>query len=249
MVPIVPPSSEIADVFPAYADGHVPALVPPATAAVASGCPSPAFTEDRLAEIVDALVSKGYIMLSEALPVSLALALQQDCHAHEPGDFRPAGVGREQAVQLDTTIRTDEICWIDETSSHRREYLDVMDALRLGLNRHLFMGLFDYECHYARYVPGARYHVHLDAFEGKRNRILSTVLYLNDNWQQGQGGELVLYAPDGNEALEIVAPVHNRMMLYLSERFPHEVMPAVRTRYSLTGWFRIRPEQSWRRPV
>jgi SM-20-related protein len=34
-----------------------------------------------------------------------------------------------------------------------------------------------------------------------------------------------------------VAPVGGTLVAFLSERFHHEVLPARRERYSLTGWF------------
>ena len=115
-----------------------------------------------------------------------------------------------------------------------------MDALRSDLNSRWFLGLFDYECHYARYAPGAFYSKHLDAFAGNKNRVLSTVLYLNAAWEAGQGGELQLYSLNGATVLERVAPLHNRLVVFLSERFPHEVLPASRERHSIAGWFRVR---------
>jgi SM-20-related protein len=58
-----------------------------------------------------------------------------------------------------------------------------------------------------------------------------------------------LYAEDGETLLETVMPAHNRLVLFLSERFPHEVMPTNRPRHSIAGWFRIKGEQSWLRQV
>ena len=72
--------------------------------------------------------------------------------------------------------------------------------LRLELNKRLFLGLFDYECHFARYAPGGFYKKHRDAFVGDSNRILSTVLYLNPGWRAEWGGELLMYE-DLNDAV------------------------------------------------
>src|SRR5690606_40843214 len=52
-------------------------------------------------------------------------------------------------------------------------------SLRLYVNRHLFLGLYEYECMFAHYPAGAFYKKHLDAFKSGINRRLSTVLYLN----------------------------------------------------------------------
>ena len=119
-----------------------------------------------------------------------------------------------------------------------------MEQLRLRLNRELFLGLFDYECHYAHYPKGAFYKKHVDAFKGESNRRLSTILYLNPQWQPQDGGELVIYDVDGTTELATVLPVFGSMVIFLSEEFPHEVLTARRSRYSLTGWFRVNATNS-----
>jgi len=55
------------------------------------------------------------------------------------------------------------------------------------------IGLFEFECHFAHYAPGAFYRRHLDQFAGGGRRRVSTVLYLNSGWRDGDGGELRLY--------------------------------------------------------
>lgn len=200
--------------------------------------------EDRLDDLCVALVNQGYCVLDDALPADLALALQREAQALPRERFHVAGTGREQQHHLDTRVRSDRIHWLQRGSPAGDRYLDFAEALREGMNSRLFLGLFDYEVHYACYEPGAFYGRHRDAFAGRRNRIVSTVLYLNADWHEGDGGELLLYGDQGGEQggtpLLRVQPVLNRLVLFLSERFPHEVLPAVRERYSLAGWFRIR---------
>jgi SM-20-related protein len=71
-----------------------------------------------------------------------------------------------------------------------------VQALQLYLNKQLLLGLFSFESHFSHYAPGDYYKRHKDAFKGEANRVLSLVLYLNSAWQQDDGGELVLYAPE-----------------------------------------------------
>ena len=194
----------------------------------------------RLDDICVALVNQGYCILDDALPPDLILALQDEARNLPRERFHVAGTGREQQHQLDTRVRSDRILWLQRGSMATDRYLDFAESLREGINNRLFLGLFDYEVHYACYEPGAFYGTHRDAFAGRRNRIVSTVLYLNADWQDGQGGELLLYDDLNGCLLQRVQPVLNRFVLFLSERFPHEVLPAVRDRYSLAGWFRIR---------
>ena len=116
--------------------------------------------------------------------------------------------------------------------------------MRLGINRRLFMGVCDYECHFAHYNIGAFYKKHVDAFSankktGQSNRVISTVLYLNETWQQENGGELVIYGEDGEQVVEKILPEFGKFIIFLSEKFPHEVLPATRARKSIAGWFRV----------
>jgi SM-20-related protein len=205
---------------------------------------------NRLPEnAADTLAIKGWGIFDDALPTALADELMAQSRSNEEQRYRPAGIGRKDLHQTDQAIRSDDIQWLKGDTDAERLYLSLMEALRSTLNRELFLGLFDYECMFARYQEGAFYQVHKDAFTGERNRVLSTVLYLNPGWTEGGGGELVLYSQDGKSALQRITPKHNRLVLFLSEQFPHEVLPANRTRYSLTGWFRVNSTEGWKRPV
>ncbi|MDH5179304.1 MAG: 2OG-Fe(II) oxygenase [Gammaproteobacteria bacterium] len=194
---------------------------------------------DPYAQIISALREHGYIRLNNVFTLEqlqrLFLFIKQSGQA----DFHQAGVGRDQIHQVNNFIRRDHICWLDEQHDEADFYLEWMEELRLRLNRELFLGLFDYECHYAHYPKGAFYKKHLDAFQGSSNRRLTTILYLNPGWQTGDGGELLLYAADNQTLLETVQPTFGSMVIFLSEEFPHEVLPVNTSRYSLTGWFRI----------
>ena len=118
-------------------------------------------------------------------------------------------------------------------------FLAQMESLRSGLNERLFLGLFDYESHYAIYDAGMGYAKHLDVLQGKKNRILSTVLYLNQNWQEGDGGELDVYDANGETVIATVQPRLGTMIIFLSETFPHAVRLSNNTRRSIAGWFRV----------
>jgi SM-20-related protein len=39
--------------------------------------------------------------------------------------------------------------------------------------------------------------------------------------------------------IEKVVPQMGTLVVFLSERFPHEVLPAHADRYSIAGWFRV----------
>ena len=93
----------------------------------------------------------------------------------------------------------------------------------------------------SHYAPGAFYERHVDAFKGQSNRILSTVTYLNPSWQSEWGGEFVLYQPESNTQLARERPEQGKLVIFMSEGMPHEVLVAAQDRYSIAGWFRARP--------
>lgn len=196
-------------------------------------------SHDLYIEISTALRERGYCLLPSPLPVSLTDALFIHFNSLDEGDFKEAAIGRESNQHVNPFVRGDRIRWIDKTHPAARDYLDWMENLRLALNRRLFLGLFDYECQYAWYPAGTFYKKHLDAFKGNTNRVLSTVLYLNPDWQPQDGGELLLYAPGDDLPIETIAPQYGRMVIFLSDEFPHEVARTHKPRRSITGWFRV----------
>ena len=204
------------------------------------------FDDALLDKIADELVGRGYLIVDNALPNSLLQGLLthfNDLHEHQ---FKSAGIGRRSDFQQQDEIRSDKVHWITATNETTAEFLQWMESLRVGINRRLFMGVNDYESHFAHYRVGAFYKKHVDAFrahqisgQSNANRVLSTVLYLNETWQRDNGGELVIYAEDGEQMLEKVSPEFGRLVIFLSEKFPHEVLPANRDRKSIAGWFRV----------
>jgi SM-20-related protein len=142
-------------------------------------------------------------------------------------------------------IRRDEVMWIEpgEASAHQSLYLASLEILRLSMNERFFLGLFNYEGHFSIYPPGAFYKAHLDRHAGTRDRIVTVILYLNEEWKTGDGGELKLWtSADGRDGCyEIIEPRMGTMVCFMAEDFWHEVLPATRQRASITGWFRQRP--------
>jgi len=195
---------------------------------------------DVFERIAQAIGRHGYAVMDAVVPPALLDSLFVHL-CNLPGEaLTRAGVGREDDHQLNRFVRSDETCWLEPGEAVADAFLGWMEQLRLGINRWLFLGLFDYEAHYARYSPGAFYRRHRDAFAGgDSNRVLSTVLYLNPSWMPEDGGEMLLYADDELSIVERVQPLYGRLAVFLSEDFPHEVLPTRRTRYSIAGWFRV----------
>ncbi|HSC83913.1 MAG TPA: 2OG-Fe(II) oxygenase [Pseudomonas sp.] len=193
-----------------------------------------------LPQIIDDLATRGWSRQEHFLPEALTRELAQECRARaQSGSLNPAGVGRGQGQAVREGIRGDQIQWL-ESGQHPAcdQYLATMDELRLALNQAFYLGLEDYESHFALYPPGAFYQKHLDRFRDDDRRSVSAVFYLNEDWQADQGGALRLYPATGGE-LDVL-PTAGSLVLFMSAELPHEVLPATRERLSLTGWFRRR---------
>jgi len=190
-------------------------------------------------QIAVALETRGLFILPAGLPEPVAASLWHCLCGLQEDEFQRAGIGRGPDQSSNPFVRRNRIRWLEEGDGIAPEWFDWSGRLMAYLNRRLFLGLFSFESHIAIYQQGDFYRRHLDAFRGEANRVLSLVTYLNAGWQPDQGGELVIYpGADDGTAIKVV-PAYGTLVLFLSEEFPHEVLPATRERYSVAGWFRV----------
>jgi len=187
-------------------------------------------------QIADALASDGYIIYKEILPSTLVNALFSRIQSLE--NLNEAKIGRGAERQQVKSIRSDKTLWLEGHEESERAYLEWMESLKMAMNRELYLGLVDYEAHFAHYEEGAFYQKHLDVLKGSNKRLLTTVFYLTPQWQEGDGGELLIYDKSGEGVLEKVPPRMGTMVIFLSDKFPHEVLPSKIDRYSIAGWFK-----------
>ena len=192
--------------------------------------------EKLYSKITDSLVEDGYIVIENALSKDLVTKLL--AFAKNENDFKQAGISAKDDLHIDNTRRRDKTKWLEDDNSVQSEFLEFSDGLKEYLNRELYLGLTYYESHFAIYNDGDFYEKHLDAFKNSKNRVVTTVFYLNDDWGKDDGGELIVYDKDDNFLAEVI-PKANTLVVFLSDKFPHEVKPAKRKRFSIAGWFRV----------
>lgn len=191
-------------------------------------------------QIADGLAEKGYAVIDHFLdPLEAEAILQSDEFMNHKLHFRKAGIGKLDK-QINEGIRGDYIQWIDpETASEgERLYLSRLRDLIVLLNQSLYLSLKDIEIHRTVYPVGTRYQRHLDQFRTDDHRKLSIICYLNAHWRPEEGGQLCMYVPSGSTQ---VLPEQGRLVCFRSDQIEHEVLPATRERYSLTGWAVDRP--------
>lgn len=192
--------------------------------------------------LIDNLCNQGFHLLDGFLSQEYYFSLRTTAkRLYEQGLFRSAKIGINISSQQNNTIRTDEIFWLETNNQDPAIQFFVNQIYQLCqiLNQNLFLGLHEFETHFASYQPGTFYKKHVDQFAAQKTRKVSFVYYLNEDWQDEYGGQLKLY--DTNDhLLERVNPQGNRLICFNSE-LPHEVITTHQTRYSITGWMKTRP--------
>ncbi|MCD6259372.1 MAG: 2OG-Fe(II) oxygenase [Helicobacteraceae bacterium] len=185
-------------------------------------------------KVTDALVNEGYVVINNALGQRFSSSLLDK--AQKLKNFKRAGISARKKIS--TTRRRDKIRWLDEDGATQSEFLAFTQGLQEYLNRELFLGLSYFEAHFALYEHGDFYEKHYDAFKDSKNRVVTVVYYLNEDWDTKSGGELNLY-DESDTYLHTILPEADTLVVFLSEKFPHEVLKAKRKRYSIAGWFRV----------
>jgi SM-20-related protein len=199
--------------------------------------------EDLLDYISQNIYQNSYVVVDGFMdePYRKALLMEQTDLLNQ-GQFKKAAVGKGGQKQVRAEIRSDEVLWMDADSLSPLQaiFWEKIEELRQVLNRRCFLGLKSFEGHFARYPIGSFYKRHVDQFHAVPHRIVTVILYLNESWSESDGGQLRMYFPqeDGSERIEDVLPVGGRLVVFLSEEIPHEVMPTQKERMSITGWLR-----------
>jgi SM-20-related protein len=186
--------------------------------------------------IADGLATDGIAVIDDFLNIDEVIAIGgEDEFKNGLLLFKKAGIGQALGKQINEGIRGDYIQWINPSKASARVqvYLDRISQLRMFLNQSLFLSLKDVEVHKTIYPPGSFYKRHLDQFKKDDHRKLSVICYLNENWNETDGGQLRVYFPDGSKDY---FPIAGRLVCFRSDLLEHEVLPTERARMSLTGW-------------
>ena len=141
------------------------------------------------------------------------------------------------------SVRKDEIYWLErlgpvaDSSAVQAMLWQKLDSLKQALNRSLYLGLTDFEGHYAIYPEGGFYRRHIDCFNNDNARVVSLILYLNPDWRPEHGGKLRIHERTDPAGSIDVDPVGGTLACFLSRETEHEVLESHQPRRSFTGWF------------
>ncbi|STX27822.1 SM-20-like protein [Legionella beliardensis] len=189
--------------------------------------------------LLDQLCEQGFHISDHFLDEQTALILRNTAlELAANHQFQAAKIGNQAHAAANNTIRSDKIFWLDEQSPNITPFWQVITQIKTLLNQQLYLGLEEFETHFALYQAGSFYRKHIDQFRSKHTRQVSFVYYLNPNWQDNFGGHLTLYNQQ-NEIMISISPKWNRFICFLST-LPHEVHKTTKNRLSITGWMKTK---------
>lgn len=196
----------------------------------------------ELNRIFDQLAEQNWAQSQDLFAPDFCRLLAQECQKlHDQGALQKASIGHGPSKATHAEIRGDYTLWLDAQTATalQSEFLSFLETLLLQLNQSFFLSLKSFETHFALYPPGAGYDKHIDNHRGSGARKITFILYLNEHWQKGHGGELSLYHPEQeNMLLAQVEPRLGTFVIFRSELFPHQVEKSFQPRLSITGWLR-----------
>ncbi|MCH7335590.1 2OG-Fe(II) oxygenase [Acinetobacter sp. NIPH 2699] len=187
-------------------------------------------TSWNIDQILDDLNTSGFALVDDVYPNEYVRELAQECSSHLK-EFRAAGVQNGVVSH----IRSDHILWIDDQLSIAQQHIQALENLSQALNQAFYLGIKEVEAHFACYHAGEFYALHRDNPQQKNDRMISTVFYLHESWQEHWGGQLRLQ--DKNAQWHIIQPLPNRLVIFQSDSL-HEVLLSKQQRLSITAWLR-----------
>jgi SM-20-related protein len=194
--------------------------------------------ENNFNTLINSFIDNKVGIANDFLSFDLAFHLKENLVAHYAGSrLRAAGTGNDISVVHNKNFRSDMIYWLDRKHSNPYEiaFFTLMDQFVNYLNSTCYTGITGYEFHYTLYEKDSFYHKHLDQFRNNDSRQFSMVVYLNPDWEQGDGGELCIHHADH---LQMISPVNRKTVFFKSSELEHEVLLTHLPRMSITGWLR-----------
>ena len=189
--------------------------------------------------LIDSYLSNDIGLAPAFLSQKLSAGLQQNIMQLQKDEMMTAaGIGNKEVKDVNQQMRSDKIYWLDKKHNNQfeNEFLYHAEDFIERLNSTCYAGINAYEFHYAVYEQGSFYKRHKDQFKNNDSRKFSLITYLNNNWQQADGGQLQIYR---NDTMQQIQPHAQSAVLFKSNEIEHEVIKANRSRMSITGWLKV----------
>lgn len=188
--------------------------------------------------LIDSYLDNNIGIDTSFLTEKLSTGLHQNIvRLQQDGMMTAAGIGNETLKDASQKMRGDKIYWMDKSHSNvfEQEFLQLAEGFIDRLNSTCYAGINGYEFHYVVYEEGSFYKRHKDQFKSDNNRKYSLINYLNNNWLEEDGGQLLVYQ---NEGVQNILPQSQTAVFFRSDEMEHEVTRANRERMSITGWLK-----------
>lgn len=195
-------------------------------------------TYNRFDLLIDTYLENKVGIDIDFLTEELSAGLQQNIlQLQKDGLMTFAGIGNEKVMDTKQQMRGDKIYWMDKSHDNvfEQQFLNLIEEFIDRLNSTCYTGINGYEFHYAVYGQGSGYKRHKDQFKNDSNRKFSLINYLNNNWAEEDGGQLMVYQ---NGTPQKIQPQSQTAVFFKSDEMEHEVITANRSRMSITGWLK-----------
>jgi SM-20-related protein len=189
-------------------------------------------------QLIDSFLENKIGIDIDFLSQDLSEGLQENIkHLQEDDLMTYAGVGNETIMDTKQQMRGDKIYWMEKNHDNKfeQQFLNQIESFIERLNSTCYTGINGYEFHYAVYGQGAGYKRHKDQFKNDSNRKYSLINYLNKDWLEADGGQLLVYQ---NDEMQKIQPQSQTAVFFKSDEMEHEVVQANRNRMSITGWLK-----------
>eukprot|EP01129_Flabellula_baltica_P002642 TRINITY_DN1245_c0_g1_i1.p1 TRINITY_DN1245_c0_g1~~TRINITY_DN1245_c0_g1_i1.p1 ORF type:complete len:317 (-),score=70.70 TRINITY_DN1245_c0_g1_i1:32-982(-) len=208
--------------------------------------------------IQDLTIHKGYAFIDDAFGEEFCTFLKEEILSLADQDFFSDSVNiltalseegeierletvKPNILELDVIVDEEVFCkpqilWMAETLNefiesgvnHVKDTLNekfpflqlkALDQLKLQVNN----------------GDGGCFHMHYDTRTDNSKRHLTVLLYLNEDWVPGNGGELRVCPMPGQT--EDIDPLFDRVVMFCSHNLLHRTLPAIEQRVVLSLWF------------
>ncbi|MFM2049498.1 MAG: hypothetical protein RI955_2046 [Bacteroidota bacterium] len=188
--------------------------------------------------LIDTFIDNEIGIDANFLSEQLSEGLQQNIIQLQQNDLmNEATIGNDVMKDEHQKVRSDKIYWMDKSHNNafENQFLQQVEGFISHLNMSCYTGINNYEFHYAVYEKGSFYKRHKDQFKNDNNRKYSLINYLNNDWTQENGGELLIY---NKKETQHILPHSKQAVFFESHEIEHEVTIANRSRMSITGWLK-----------
>jgi SM-20-related protein len=188
--------------------------------------------------LIDSYLENNIGIDASFLTDALSQGLQQNILQLQQDNLMvAAGIGNNELKDANQKMRSDTIYWMDKSHDNifEQEFLHRVDDFVECLNRTCYTGINSYEFHYAVYEEGSFYKRHKDQFKTDSDRKFSLINYLNNDWLDEDGGQLLVYQ---NDSVQKIQPHSQKAVFFKSDEMEHEVARSNRRRMSISGWLK-----------